>query len=45
MTTIRSRAMRLTVIAATVALTAGTLGSAAVVAQDDELDGRASRST
>ena len=39
MTTIRSRAMRLTVIAATVALTAGTLGSAAVVAQDEELNG------
>ena len=31
--------MRLTVIAATVALTAGTLASAAVVAQDEELDG------
>ena len=31
--------MRLTVIAATVALTAGTLGSAAVVAQDEELNG------
>ena len=39
MTFVRGRFARLTVIAATVALTAGTLGSAAVVAQDEELNG------
>ncbi len=39
MTLSRSRFTRLTVIAATVALTAGALGTAAVVAQDEELDG------
>ena len=39
MTFVRGRFARLTVIAATVALTAGTLGSAAVMAQDEELDG------
>ena len=39
MTFTRSRFARLTVLAATVALTAGTLGSAAVMAQDEELDG------
>ena len=39
MTFTRSRSMRLTVLAATVALTAGALGSAAVVAQDEELNG------
>ncbi len=39
MTLNRSRWMRLTVLAATVALTAGALGTSAVVAQDEELDG------
>jgi fructose transport system substrate-binding protein len=39
MTFTRSRAMRLTVLAATVALTAGALGTSAVVAQDEELNG------
>ncbi len=39
MTFVRSRATRLTVIAATVALTAGALGTSAIVAQDEELDG------
>jgi len=39
MTFNRSRFTRLTVLAATVALTAGALGTSAVVAQDDELDG------
>lgn len=39
MTLNRSRFTRLTVIAATVALTAGAIGTSAVVAQDDELDG------
>jgi len=39
MTFTRSRFTRLTVIVATVALTAGALGTSAVVAQDDELDG------
>ncbi|MFO7533875.1 MAG: substrate-binding domain-containing protein [Candidatus Limnocylindrales bacterium] len=39
MTFTRSRSMRLTVLAATVALTAGALGTSAVVAQDEELDG------
>jgi fructose transport system substrate-binding protein len=39
MTFTRSRFTRLTVLAATVALTVGALGTSAVVAQDDELDG------
>ncbi|MEA2026188.1 MAG: hypothetical protein U9O18_05815, partial [Chloroflexota bacterium] len=39
MTFTRSRFTRLTVIVATVALTAGAFGTSAVVAQDDELDG------
>jgi fructose transport system substrate-binding protein len=39
MTLNRSRWTRLTVLAATVALTAGALGTSAVVAQDEELDG------
>ena len=39
MTLNRSRLSRLTVLAATVALTAGALGTSAVVAQDEELDG------
>jgi fructose transport system substrate-binding protein len=39
MTFTRSRFARLTVLAATVALTAGAFGTAAVTAQDEELDG------